>query len=53
MKFVDEFRDESAARGLVKEIAAPVSILAGPESPTVAELQEIGLARVSYGSAFL
>jgi len=38
---------------LVKEIAAPVSILAGPESPTVAELQEIGLARVSYGSAFL
>jgi 2-methylisocitrate lyase-like PEP mutase family enzyme len=38
---------------LVKEIAAPVSILAGPESPSVAELQEIGLARVSYGSAFL
>src|SRR5581483_6157045 len=38
---------------LVKEIHAPVSILAGPESPSVAELQEIGLARVSYGSAFL
>jgi 2-methylisocitrate lyase-like PEP mutase family enzyme len=38
---------------LVKEIAAPVSILAGPESPTLAELQAIGLARVSYGSAFL
>ena len=38
---------------LVKEIAAPVSILAGPESPSVAVLQEIGLARVSYGSAFL
>lgn len=38
---------------LVKEIHAPVSILAGPESPSVAELQEIGLARVSYGSSFL
>jgi len=29
-----------------------VSILAGPQSPTVKELQEIGLARVSYGSGF-
>jgi 2-methylisocitrate lyase-like PEP mutase family enzyme len=43
---------ETIAR-LVKEIKAPVSILAGPESPNVAELQEIGVARVSYGSAFL
>lgn len=38
---------------LVKEIHAPVSILAGPESPSVADLQELGLARVSYGSSFL
>jgi 2-methylisocitrate lyase-like PEP mutase family enzyme len=39
-------------RTVVKEVKAPVSILAGPQSPTVKELQEIGLARVSYGSGF-
>lgn len=40
--------------GLVaKEVKAPVSILAGPQSPTVAELQDLGVARVSYGSGFL
>ena len=36
-----------------KEVKAPVSILAGPQSPSVKELQDLGLARVSYGSAFL
>jgi 2-methylisocitrate lyase-like PEP mutase family enzyme len=40
-------------RTVVKEVKAPVSILAGPQSPTVSELQDLGLARVSYGSAFL
>lgn len=40
--------------GLVaREVKAPVSILAGPQSPTVAELQDLGVARVSYGSGFL
>ncbi|HEX9444798.1 MAG TPA: isocitrate lyase/phosphoenolpyruvate mutase family protein [Candidatus Binatia bacterium] len=38
---------------LVKEVKAPVSVLAGPETPGVAELQDLGVARVSYGSAFL
>jgi 2-methylisocitrate lyase-like PEP mutase family enzyme len=37
---------------LVKEIKAPVSILARPENPSVAELQDLGVARVSYGAAF-
>jgi 2-methylisocitrate lyase-like PEP mutase family enzyme len=37
---------------LVKEIKAPVSILARPENPSVAELQALGVARVSYGVAF-
>jgi len=37
---------------LVKEIKAPVSILAGIKAPSVRELEDIGLARVSYGSAF-
>ncbi len=38
---------------VVKEVKAPVSILAGPQSPTVSELQDLGVARVSYGSGFL
>jgi len=38
---------------LAKEVKAPISILAGPQSPSVSELQDLGVARVSYGSAFL
>jgi 2-methylisocitrate lyase-like PEP mutase family enzyme len=38
---------------VAKEVKAPVSILAGPQSPKVSELQELGVARVSYGSGFL
>ncbi len=38
---------------LVKEVKAPVSVLAGPQTPNVSELQDIGVARVSYGSAFM
>jgi 2-methylisocitrate lyase-like PEP mutase family enzyme len=38
---------------VAKEVKAPVSILAGPQSPSVSELQDLGLARVSYGSGFL
>lgn len=30
-----------------------MSILAGPQSPSVNELQDLGVARVSYGSGFL
>ena len=39
-------------RRLAREIKAPVSILAGLECPGVRELQDLGVARVSYGSAF-
>ena len=38
---------------LAKEVKAPISILAGPQAPSVSELQDLGVARVSYGSAFL
>jgi 2-methylisocitrate lyase-like PEP mutase family enzyme len=38
---------------LVKEVKAPISVLAGPQHPSVTELQDLGVARVSYGSAFL
>ena len=40
-------------RQIAKEVKAPVSILAGPQSPSVNELQDLGVARVSYGSGFL
>ena len=37
---------------LVREIPAPVSILAGPQAPPLSVLQDLGVARVSYGTAF-
>lgn len=44
--------DRDCIRTLVQEIRAPLSILATETSPPVHELQELGVARVSYGSAF-
>lgn len=41
------------SRRLRELVRAPVSILAGPKTPSVQELQDLGVARVSYGSAFL
>jgi len=38
---------------IAKEVRAPISILAGPQSPSVSELQDLGVARVSYGSGFM
>jgi len=40
-------------REVAKEVKAPISILAGPPSPSVKELQDLGVARVSYGSGFM
>lgn len=37
---------------LVREIPKPVSILAGAQTPPLSMLQELGVARVSYGTAF-
>lgn len=37
---------------LVKEVHAPVSVLAGEDTPSVPELEALGVARVSYGAAF-
>lgn len=41
--------DKKSIAILVKEIEAPVNILAGATTPPIAELQEIGVARVSVG----
>jgi 2-methylisocitrate lyase-like PEP mutase family enzyme len=38
---------------VAKEVKAPISILAGPQSPSVRKLQDLGVARVSYGSGFM
>jgi 2-methylisocitrate lyase-like PEP mutase family enzyme len=37
---------------LVRNIKAPLSVLAGEDTPPVAELEALGVARVSYGVAF-
>lgn len=41
-------RDDIAA--LVKSLDAPVNVMVGPGAPTVAELTELGVARISLGS---
>jgi 2-methylisocitrate lyase-like PEP mutase family enzyme len=49
--FVPGLRDSATIGRLVKDLRCPVNILAGPGSPTVPELQELGVARVSLGSS--
>lgn len=51
--FYLSLHDRETIRTVAKEVKAPVSILAGPQSPSVSELQDLGVARVSYGSGFL
>lgn len=48
--FVPFVRDRTAIAALVREIAGPVNILAGPGSPPVPELADLGVRRVSIGS---
>ena len=49
--FVPGLRDPAIIGRLVKDLQCPVNILAGPGSPSVPELQKLGVARVSVGSA--
>jgi 2-methylisocitrate lyase-like PEP mutase family enzyme len=39
-----------AIRPLTQGIAGPVNILFGPESPGLDELEQLGVARVSFGT---
>lgn len=48
--FAPGVRDRGTIARLVGDLKYPVNILAGPGSPSIAELQEIGVARVSVGS---
>jgi 2-methylisocitrate lyase-like PEP mutase family enzyme len=45
--------DREAIRTLVNEVPAPISVFGLPGGPDVPELQELGVARVSFGGAFL
>jgi len=45
--------DRDAIRTLAREVPAPISVFGLPGGPNARELQELGVARVSYGSAFL
>jgi len=56
--FVPCVSDLSSISTLVKEIAAPVNILANPTNgvelpPTIKELEQIGVARLSVGSSLM
>jgi 2-methylisocitrate lyase-like PEP mutase family enzyme len=44
--------DATVIGRLAKEIRAPLSVLAVEDTPSVPELEALGVARVSYGSAF-
>ncbi|WP_412161051.1 isocitrate lyase/PEP mutase family protein [Curtobacterium flaccumfaciens] len=49
--FIPGVRDAETIRALVESIDGPVNVMAGPGSPTVAELARLGMARISLGSA--
>jgi len=48
--FVPGVKDTDTIAALVREILGPLNMLAGPGSPTVAELARLGVRRVSVGS---
>ncbi|HZQ19826.1 MAG TPA: isocitrate lyase/phosphoenolpyruvate mutase family protein [Terriglobales bacterium] len=49
--FVPGIRDLELVARFVRELRHPVNILAGPGSPSVPQLQSVGVARVSLGSS--
>src|SRR5205814_8586188 len=44
-------RDSETIRRFVVDLQHPINILAGPGSPSIPELEKLGVARVSLGSA--
>jgi 2-methylisocitrate lyase-like PEP mutase family enzyme len=48
--FVIDVDDKETIGNLVREIDAPINILARHGSPTIRELETLGVARVSFGS---
>jgi 2-methylisocitrate lyase-like PEP mutase family enzyme len=48
--FVPGLQDVATIARLVKDLGCPINILVGPGAPAVAELEQIGVARVTVGS---
>jgi 2-methylisocitrate lyase-like PEP mutase family enzyme len=48
--FLPGVTDAGTIAKIVRDVKCPVNILAGPGSPTVPELEKLGVARVSLGS---
>lgn len=48
--FIPGLKDAEQIRAVVKELDAPINILAVPGAPTVSELKALGVKRVSFGS---
>ncbi|MDE3228321.1 MAG: isocitrate lyase/phosphoenolpyruvate mutase family protein [Chloroflexota bacterium] len=44
--------DAAAIGELVRAVSCPVNILAGPHTPTIPELAQLGVARISVGGGF-
>ena len=49
--FLPGLRDAATIGRLVKDLDFPLNILAGPGSPSIPDLQQLGVARVSLGSS--
>ena len=49
--FLPGLRDAATIGRMVKDLDFPLNILAGPGSPSVPELQQLRVARVSLGSS--
>jgi len=49
--FAPGLTDPETIRRLVTDVQCPLNILAGPGSPTIAHLEQLGVARVSLGSS--
>jgi 2-methylisocitrate lyase-like PEP mutase family enzyme len=51
--FAPGVKDSATIARLVSDLRCPLNILAGPGSPSVAELEQLGVARVSLGSGLM
>jgi 2-methylisocitrate lyase-like PEP mutase family enzyme len=51
--FVPGVTDMAVLAQLVRSVSAPLNVLAGPGMPPVADLQSIGIARLSVGSGIM
>lgn len=46
-------KDRETIARLVSEIGCPLNIMAGPSAPTIAELEQLGVRRVTFGTGLM